>query len=116
MLTYLTGNLLEDKAEALVNTVNTVGVMGKGIALAFKQAFPHNFEVDADACKAKPLTIGKILPVRDTNLLYGDKLMINLPTKAYWRQPSEYGFVEAGLVALAAYLQANPLNSLVCLP
>ena len=62
MITYVTGNLLEDKAEALVNTVNTVGVMGKGIALAFKQAFPHNFKVYADACKDKTLTIGKIWP------------------------------------------------------
>jgi O-acetyl-ADP-ribose deacetylase (regulator of RNase III) len=112
MITYVKGNLLEDKAEALVNTVNIVGVMGKGIALAFKQAFPHNFKVYTDACKAKTLTIGKILPVRDTNFLYGDKLIINLPTKAHWRQPSEYEFVESGLIALVDYLRANPVSSL----
>ncbi|RZK26877.1 MAG: hypothetical protein EOO43_01505 [Flavobacterium sp.] len=60
----------------------------------------------------KTLTIGKIFPVSDTNLLYGDKLIINLPTKAHWRPPSEYEFVEAGLAALAGYLQANPVSSL----
>ncbi|SDE34999.1 O-acetyl-ADP-ribose deacetylase (regulator of RNase III), contains Macro domain [Mucilaginibacter pineti] len=112
MITYVKGNLLEDKAEALVNTVNTVGVMGKGIALAFKQAFPHNFRVYADACKTGTFGIGKILPVRDTNLLYGDKLIVNLPTKAHWRQPSEYEFVEAGLIALVDYLKANAVGSL----
>ena len=112
MIFYVKGNLLEDKAEALVNTVNTVGVMGKGIALAFKQAFPHNFKIYADACKAGTFGIGKILPVRDTNLLYGDKLIINLPTKAHWRQPSEYAFVEAGLVSLVNYLKTNPVSSL----
>jgi len=112
MITYVTGNLLEDKSEVLVNTVNTVGVMGKGIALAFKQAFPHNFKEYAEACKNKTLTIGKILAVRDTNLLYGDKLIINPPTKAHWRQPSEYEYVEAGLVAMVVYLKANPVSSL----
>lgn len=106
------GNLLEDKAEALVNTVNNVGVMGKGIALAFKQAFPQNFKVYADACRTKTLTIGKILAVRDTNLLHGDKLIINLPTKAHWRQPSEFDLVEAGLIALVNFLKANPISSL----
>ena len=58
------------------------------------------------------MTIGKILPVRDTNLLYGDNLIINLPTKAHWRQPSEYVYVEAGLGALVDYLKANPVGSL----
>ncbi len=112
MITYKTGNLLNDPAEALVNTVNTVGVMGKGIALAFKQAFPHNFNVYKRACQDNTLKTGTILAVRDSNLLLGDKLIINLPTKSHWRNPSEYSFIETGLEALRRYLQNNLIGSL----
>ncbi len=76
MITYVKGNLLDSPAVALVNTMNLVGVMGKGIALQFKQAFPHNFEVYRKACREGGLGIGKILAVYDRNLLLGDKLIL----------------------------------------
>lgn len=112
MIVYKQGNLLDDEAEALVNTVNLVGVMGKGIALAFKQAFPHNFEVYRKACASGALDIGAVLPVKDNNLLLGERLIINLPTKKHWRQPSEYSYIAMGLTALVNYLSAQPVKSL----
>ena len=87
MISYLKGNLLDSPAVALVNTVNLVGVMGKGIALQFKTVFPHNFEVYREACKNKELAIGKILAVKDRDLLWGEKLILNFPTKTDWRLP-----------------------------
>jgi len=66
MIRYQTGNLLESEAHALVNTVNTVGVMGKGIALQFKNMFPNNFKTYATACKKKELNVGKLLITEDS--------------------------------------------------
>ncbi|MDB5153874.1 MAG: hypothetical protein JWR54_2625 [Mucilaginibacter sp.] len=112
MIRYITGNIMDSSAEALVNTVNTVGVMGKGIALQFKQAFPHNFEVYKNACMNGQLTTGKILAVKDSDLLMGERLIINFPTKQHWKFSSKYEFVESGLIALGAYLKDNPVKSL----
>ena len=77
MLSIVSGDMLKAEAEALVNTVNTVGVMGKGIALQFKEAFPHNNKVYINACKNKQLEPGKLLAVWDNNMLLGKKLIIN---------------------------------------
>jgi len=112
MITYKTGNLLRDEAEVLVNTVNTVGVMGKGIALAFKSAFPHNFEVYREACRTGALKTGVLLPVKDSDLLWGEKIIINFPTKTHWRQPSAYQYVEQGLSALRDWLMTNQVRSI----
>jgi len=103
---------LEDSAEALVNTVNCVGVMGKGIALAFRKAFPDNYALYRAACIAGEIQIGKLWVVSDFNLIYGQKVIINLPSKKHWRDPSQYAYVEAGLSALTAYLKANHLQSI----
>ena len=81
MIHYVKGNLLESNAQALVNTVNTVGVMGKGIALQFKEAFPENFRVYYNACRKKELHVGNVLVVEDSNLTSGPKLIVNFPTK-----------------------------------
>jgi O-acetyl-ADP-ribose deacetylase (regulator of RNase III) len=97
MIHYKTGDILESEAQALVNTVNTVGVMGKGIALQFKKAFPNNFKAYQDACKRKELFVGKLLVTKDGNLNSGTKIIINFPTKGDWRKPSEYSFIEEGL-------------------
>lgn len=75
MIRYQVGNLLESEAEALVNTVNTVGVMGKGIALQFKNRFPNNFKQYVDACKNKELNIGQLLITEEKSLLLGKKLL-----------------------------------------
>jgi O-acetyl-ADP-ribose deacetylase (regulator of RNase III) len=112
MISYTRGNLLADKAEALVNTVNCVGVMGKGIALAFRKAFPVNYDLYRAACVAGEVQPGKLFIVNDFNLLYGQKRIVNFPTKADWRKPSQYEFVESGLKALVGHLNANPIGTL----
>jgi O-acetyl-ADP-ribose deacetylase (regulator of RNase III) len=112
MITYTTGDLLTDKATALVNTVNTVGVMGKGIALAFRHAFPNNYERYRQACRNRELHIGQLLAVSDSSRIYGDRLIINLPTKTHWRLPSQYAYVEKGLAALRIFIVGQRLQSL----
>ena len=101
---------MQSGAEALVNTVNTVGVMGKGIALQFKEAFPNNNKVYMDACKKKELVPGKLLAGWDENLQLGRKLIINFPTKVHWRYPSKYEYIEKGLVALRELLQKEKVK------
>jgi O-acetyl-ADP-ribose deacetylase (regulator of RNase III) len=96
MITYETGNLLDADTEALVNTVNTVGVMGKGIALQFKEKFPQNFAFYVDACKKGLVRTGKMLVTREISLV-GEKIVINFPTKNEWYKKSQYNFIEEGL-------------------
>ncbi|MFB9840850.1 type II toxin-antitoxin system antitoxin DNA ADP-ribosyl glycohydrolase DarG [Mucilaginibacter ginsenosidivorans] len=116
MIQTLTGDLFKSDAQALVNTVNTVGVMGKGIALQFKEAFPHNNRVYIDACKRKELEPGKLLSVWDEHLLYGKKLIVNFPTKTHWRQPSKYEYIEKGLVALREEIKNKDIKSIAIPP
>ena len=116
MMFFEKGDLLHAKAQALVNTVNTVGVMGKGIALQFKEAFPHNTKVYIEACKKKELEPGKLLAVWDTNLLLGCKLIINFPTKTHWRQPSKYEHIEKGLFALKDLIEKENITSIALPP
>src|SRR5690606_32352733 len=116
MIKVYEGDMMRSGAEALVNTVNTVGVMGKGIALQFKEAFPSNNKVYIDACKNKELTPGKLLAVWDENLELGRKLIINFPTKVHWRNPSKYEYIEKGLVALRDLIQNENLKSIAIPP
>lgn len=116
MLQYVTGNLLESEAEALVNTVNTVGIMGKGVALQFKNLFPNNYKIYAKACKEKTFGIGQLLVTEEESLLSGKKIIINFPTKTDWRKPSEYSYIEAGLKALVKTLEEKEINSLAMPP
>lgn len=115
MVEYKRGNLLEADAEALVNTVNCVGVMGKGIALQFKEQFPENFKRYADACKRKELEPGKLL-VTTEHTVSGDKTIINFPTKTEWYRKSSYKYIEAGLVALAELIQRTGIRSMALPP
>ena len=93
------GNLLKADAEALVNTVNCVGFMGKGIALQFKQAFPENYEAYHRACEAGEVRPGRMFVFR-TNSTVNPKYVINFPTKRHWRGDSKIEDIESGLVAL----------------
>ncbi|MGB3453758.1 MAG: macro domain-containing protein [Moheibacter sp.] len=115
MIKYVEGNLLESDAQALVNTVNTVGVMGKGIALQFKNAFPENYKTYREAYRNKELRIGKLLIATDKNLISGEKIIINFPTKTDWRKPSEYSYIEDGLVELRKFILEKDIES-VALP
>ena len=112
---YITGNLLEAKTDALVNTVNTVGVMGKGIALQFKERFPINFKIYASECKAKRVEVGKMLVVKD-NSLEGEKLIINFPTKTEWFKKSQYNYIEEGLIDLVNVIKEFKIKSIAIPP
>ncbi|MFA6248724.1 MAG: macro domain-containing protein [Mucilaginibacter sp.] len=103
---------MDSERYALVNTVNTVGVMGKGVALQFKNEFPHNYSIYRNACLARTFKIGEILLVKDTSLLMGERLIINFPTKTHWRLPSEYRFVEQGLEVLAETIATHQIATL----
>src|ERR1035437_8996440 len=112
MIYYQTGNLLDSDAQALVNTVNTVGVMGKGIALQFKNMFPNNFKLYATACKEKEVKIGEMLVTEEETLLKGKKIIVNFPTKTNWRLPSEYNYIEAGMDQLVKLIQEKNIKSM----
>lgn len=116
MIWYSEGNLLESKAEALVNTVNTVGVMGKGIALQFKNQFPDNYKKYLKACKEGTIKIGTLLVTEEASLLAGNKLIINFPTKTDWRKPSEYSYIESGLIELVRIISENHIKSIALPP
>ena len=94
MIELARGNLLEAEAEALVNTVNCVGVMGRGIALQFKKAFPSNFKAYAAACKEDLVQPGRMF-VFETGRLAPPRYIINFPTKRHWRGKSRMGDIEA---------------------
>ena len=96
MIRYTTGNLLDAPVEALVNTVNTVGVMGKGIALMFKERFPKNMAAYSQACKASQVATGRMF-VTETGELMGARWIINFPTKQHWRDKSKIEWIEEGL-------------------
>ena len=115
MIISVQGNLLEDSAEAYVNTVNTVGVMGKGIALQFKQAFPDVFKQYAKDCKKGLVQVGEmhVVPVDG---LANPKYIINFPTKKNWRNPSELNYIQDGLQDLVHVIRANNIRSIALPP
>jgi O-acetyl-ADP-ribose deacetylase (regulator of RNase III) len=118
MIRYTQGNLLDAEVEALVNTVNTVGIMGKGIALMFKEAFPENFRLYAAACKRGEVQIGRMFvterpPLAGSSL--GPRWIINFPTKRHWRDRTRPEWVQAGLADLTRLLQEKAIRS-VALP
>jgi O-acetyl-ADP-ribose deacetylase (regulator of RNase III) len=115
MIEFATGNLLDAEVEALVNTVNTVGVMGKGIALMFKEAFPENFKVYVAACKAGDMTLGKMLITERKDLVNGPRWIINFPTKKHWRHPSKMQWITEGLEDLKRVIRERDIKS-VALP
>ena len=111
---YTVGNILEAETEALVNTVNTAGVMGKGIALAFKKSFPENFKRYEKAVKDGSIDIGKVLLTKTDQL--SPKYIINFPTKKHWRQPSKVEYIEKGLQSLISVIQENNIKSIAIPP
>lgn len=115
MITFTEGNLLESDAEALVNTVNTVGVMGKGIALMFKERFPANTAAYEQACAAHAVQTGRML-VTDTGELMGTRWIINFPTKQHWRGKSRMEWIEEGLRDLRRVIQEYGIRSIAIPP
>lgn len=93
-VTIINGNIFNTKAQTIVNTVNCVGVMGKGIALVFKLRYPSMFEVYQDYCKQKLISVGKLWIYKGES---SDPWVLNFPTKTHWKLPSEYEYIEKGL-------------------
>jgi O-acetyl-ADP-ribose deacetylase (regulator of RNase III) len=104
MISLTRGNLIEANVEALVNTVNCEGFMGKGIALQFKQAFPQNFRFYQQASRAGEVQPGKML-VFATGSLVNPKYIINFPTKRHWRGKSRIEDIASGLRSLVEELR-----------
>jgi O-acetyl-ADP-ribose deacetylase (regulator of RNase III) len=115
MIEFKKGDLLREDAEALVNTVNCVGIMGRGIALQFKNAFPENFKTYAAACARNEVQPGQML-VFKTGRLTNPKYIINFPTKRHWRGKSRIEDIDAGLVALANEIRSRNIHSIAIPP
>jgi O-acetyl-ADP-ribose deacetylase (regulator of RNase III)/uncharacterized protein YwgA len=115
MIEYETGDILKADTEALVNTVNCVGVMGRGIALQFKRKFPANFAAYKIACDRKEVVPGRMF-VFPTGLLTNPKYIVNFPTKRHWRGPSKIEDIDAGLVALAHEIAERKIESIAIPP
>ena len=115
MIKFTQGNLLEARTEALVNTVNTVGVMGKGIALMFKERFTENFRLYTAACKTEQLKVGEMF-VTEVHELDGPRWIVNFPTKEHWRTPSQMIWIEEGLHDLRHFLIEKKVNSIAIPP
>lgn len=115
MIDYTEGNLLEDTAEAIVNTVNEVGVMGKGIALMFREAFPENTKAYELACKAGNVRVGTMFVTRERDLT-GQRWIINFPTKKHWRNPSKIEWIRDGLKDLVRVIRENSIRSVAVPP
>ena len=115
MITFTSGNLLEADVEALVNTVNTVGVMGKGIALMFKERFADNYRLYAAACKAGEVETGRMF-VTEVMEIDGPRWVVNFPTKRHWRSPSRLEWIVEGLQDLRRFLIENDVSSIAIPP
>jgi O-acetyl-ADP-ribose deacetylase (regulator of RNase III) len=116
MMRFTTGNLLESRADALVNTVNTVGVMGKGIALMFKEAFPANFREYEAACKRGDVRTGTMFVTERPAMMGPPRWIINFPTKQHWRAKTRLEWIEAGLQDLRRVILDREIASIAIPP
>lgn len=115
MIEFKTGDILTEDAEALVNTVNCVGFMGRGIALQFKKAYPDNYKSYSTACKRKEVQPGRMF-VFKTGQLANPRYIINFPTKRHWKGKSRMEDIDAGLIALAEEIRARNIQSIAIPP
>ncbi|EOD9426170.1 TPA: macro domain-containing protein [Vibrio harveyi] len=110
MISYEKGDLFNDSAEALVNAVNTVGVMGKGLAYQFKERYPENFDKYRAACKKDELSVGTVFPV-ELNRNEGPRYILNFPTKAHWRGKSKIEYITEGVADLVRLVKELGISS-----
>ena len=115
MIEYKTGNIFEEDVEALVNSVNCVGFMGRGIALQFKNIFPENFRAYTAACRRNEVQPGRMF-VFETKQMANPRCIINFPTKRHWRGRSRMEDIESGLHALAQEISARKIRSIALPP
>jgi O-acetyl-ADP-ribose deacetylase (regulator of RNase III) len=104
VIRYLQGDLLLADADALVNPVNTVGTMGKGLALQFKRAFPENYKLYRIACSREGVKVGRMFSTLFPTPA-GMKWIVNFPTKQHWKDPSRLEWITAGLVDLRRFIK-----------
>ena len=114
MIRYVTGDLLTAECEALVNSVNCVGVMGRGVALAFKRRFPANFKAYKEACDRGEIEPGRMFVLRTDELL--PRYVINFPTKRHWRGRSRLDDIRNGLPALVTEIERRRIRSIAVPP
>lgn len=105
MLEFVKGDFFDFDADIRVNTVNCVGVMGAGVALAFKRKYPEMFKEYVRQCKEKEIAPGKPSVWKQGDMFSKGIEIINFPTKNHWRNPSEYEYIESGLIWLSNYLE-----------
>ena len=115
MIEFKTGDILGEDAEALVNTVNCVGFMGRGIALQFKRAYPENFKLYEAACRREEVEPGRML-VFETGKLTNPRYIINFPTKRHWRGKARMGDLEMGLDDLVRVIRDKEIRSIAVPP
>jgi len=115
MIEFTNGDILRDESEAIINTVNCVGVMGRGIALQFKNMWPENFKAYEAACKRQEVQPGRMF-VFDTNQLTLPRYIINFPTKRHWRGKSRLQDIDSGLSALVAEIRTRGISSIAIPP
>ena len=111
MIDYKNGDILQEDVEALVNPVNCVGVMGRGLALQFKKTFPENFKAYAAACKKKEVRPGHVF-LFHTNQASNPRHIVNFPTKRHWRNKSRLEDIVSGLDSLVLAIQEQQIRSL----
>jgi O-acetyl-ADP-ribose deacetylase (regulator of RNase III) len=111
MITYVTGSLFESPAQVLVNTVNTIGVMGKGVALTFKKIYPEMFKEYQLLCENGEFAIGNLWLYKSPN-----KWILNFPTKQHWRNPSRVEYVEEGLIKFVQAYDEMGIHSIAFPP
>lgn len=109
MIRYVTGDLLKSGTEALVNPVNCVGVMGKGLALSFKEGFPMNFKAYEMACQQEAVRPGRMFVFETRAML--PQVIFNFPTKRHWKDSSRLDDIASGLADLAVELRSRPIRS-----
>jgi O-acetyl-ADP-ribose deacetylase (regulator of RNase III) len=115
MIRYTSGNILEAPADALVNTVNEVGVMGKGVALMFSEAFPENTRAYVEACEAGKVRVGHMFVTENKELIQ-PHWIINFPTKKHWRSPSRIEWIHTGLEDLVRVIKEKQIRSIALPP
>ncbi len=107
MIHFQFGNIFDSSAQALVNPINCVGVMGKGLALQFKQKYPEMFEAYKEACRKKWIKIGNLFVFTEK-----DKLIIGFPTKKHWKDKSELKYIEIGLIKFVELIKERNIKSI----
>lgn len=109
MIRLIKGNIFNTKAQTIVNTINCVGVMGKGIALVFKLRYPNMYDIYKDYCDRKLITIGKLwLYKGETDAPW----VLNFPTKFHWKYPSQYSYIEKGLAKFVETYKERGITSI----